>query len=153
MTTIARSGWRSACTAPATSRKASMSRPESVSSSTAKRGSSTDICKISLRFFSPPENPSFTINVSSGSGGGANVVSFPSIYIGGNGQIGASGAYNTWTDSGLPKQISAIKSAKSTFQWSGGNGGNYNAAYDIWFSSKVPTAGSYNDGISGLLMI
>jgi hypothetical protein len=96
---------------------------------------------------------SFTINVSSGSGGGANVVSFPSIYIGGNGQIGAAGAYNTWTDSGLPKQISAIKSAKSTFQWSGGNGGNYNAAYDIWFAKSPPTAGGYNDGVSGLLMI
>ena len=96
---------------------------------------------------------SFTINVSSGSGGGANVVSFPSIYIGGNGNIGVGGAYNTWTDSGLPKQISAIKSAKSTFQWSGGNSGNYNAAYDIWFAKSPPTAGGYNDGVSGLLMI
>jgi hypothetical protein len=81
------------------------------------------------------------------------VVSFPSIYIGGNGNIGVGGAYNTWTDSGLPKQISAIKSAKSTFQWSGGNSGNYNAAYDIWFAKSPPTAGGYNDGVSGLLMI
>jgi hypothetical protein len=96
---------------------------------------------------------SFTINVSSGSGGGANVVSFPSIYIGGNGQIGTGGEFNTWANSGLPKQISAIKSAKSTFQWSGGNSGNYNAAYDIWFAKSPPTAGGYNDGVSGLLMI
>jgi hypothetical protein len=96
---------------------------------------------------------SFTINVSSGSGGGANVVSFPSIYIGGNGQIGSGGEFNTWANSGLPKQISAIKSAKSTFQWSGGNSGNYNAAYDIWFAKSPPTAGGYNDGVSGLLMI
>ena len=36
-----------------------MSRPESVSSSTATTGSSSAICKISLRFFSPPENPWF----------------------------------------------------------------------------------------------
>jgi len=37
---------------------------------------------------------SFTDTVTSGSGGGANVVSFPSIYIGGNGQIGG-GTFNT----------------------------------------------------------
>src|SRR5215213_5654068 len=41
-------------------RSASMSSPESVSSKTASLGSSTAICKISLRFFSPPEKPSLT---------------------------------------------------------------------------------------------
>ena len=40
-------------------RIASMSRPESVSSSTQSDGSSSAICKISLRFFSPPEKPTF----------------------------------------------------------------------------------------------
>jgi hypothetical protein len=96
---------------------------------------------------------SFTIQNTSGSGGGANVVSFPSIYIGANGQI-ANGTFNTWADSGLPKAISAIKSAQSTFKWSGGNsGGNYNAAYDIWFAKSTPTAGSYNDAISGFIMV
>ena len=44
----------------ATIRKASISRPESVSSRIDKRGSSIAIWKISLRFFSPPEKPSFT---------------------------------------------------------------------------------------------
>ena len=44
----------------ATTRSASMSRPESVSSRIASRGSRSAICNISLRFFSPPENPSFT---------------------------------------------------------------------------------------------
>src|SRR5258708_32684536 len=39
---------------------ASMSRPESVSSRMGSRGSSTAMCRISLRFFSPPEKPSFT---------------------------------------------------------------------------------------------
>ena len=37
-----------------------MSRPESVSSSTQRRGSSSAICRISLRFFSPPEKPTLT---------------------------------------------------------------------------------------------
>jgi hypothetical protein len=39
-------------------RRASMSRPESVSSITARRGSRTAICRTSLRLRSPPENPS-----------------------------------------------------------------------------------------------
>ena len=61
----ARSGLRSALTPPATMRSASMSRPESVSSRMASVGSSTAIWKISLRFFSPPENPSLTGRFSS----------------------------------------------------------------------------------------
>jgi hypothetical protein len=43
---------------------ASMSRPESVSSSTQSRGSSTAICRISARFFSPPEKPTLTGRLS-----------------------------------------------------------------------------------------
>ena len=46
-------------TPSATMRSASMSSPESVSSSTANLGLSIAICKISLRFFSPPEKPTF----------------------------------------------------------------------------------------------
>src|SRR5574337_832429 len=56
---MARSGLRSALTPLATMRRASMSRPESVSSRMASLGSSTAIWKISLRFFSPPEKPVF----------------------------------------------------------------------------------------------
>ena len=37
-----------------------MSSPESVSSRIARRGSSIDIWRISLRFFSPPEKPALT---------------------------------------------------------------------------------------------
>ena len=47
-------------TPSATIFSASISRPESVSSKIARLGSRVIICKISLRFFSPPENPSFT---------------------------------------------------------------------------------------------
>jgi hypothetical protein len=95
---------------------------------------------------------SFTVQSSSGSGSSAPA-SFPSIYIGGNGQI-AGGTYSTWADSGLPKQISAIGSINTSFTWSGGtSGGDYNAAYDVWFARSSPTAGSYNDAISGFLMV
>ena len=41
-----------------------MSSPLSVSSSTASFGSSTAICRISLRFFSPPEKPTLTARFS-----------------------------------------------------------------------------------------
>jgi hypothetical protein len=51
---------RSLFTPLATMRSASMSSPESVSSRMASFGSSIAIWKISLRFFSPPEKPSFT---------------------------------------------------------------------------------------------
>src|SRR5439155_457956 len=47
----------------ATTFSASISRPESVSSRIAKRGWNMCICKISRRFFSPPENPSLTERV------------------------------------------------------------------------------------------
>src|SRR5947209_4767501 len=55
MTTNERSVARNPLTPSATIRSASMSRPESVSSRTQSRGSNSDICRISLRFFSPPE--------------------------------------------------------------------------------------------------
>src|SRR5216110_2420382 len=55
-----RAGPRSWLTASATVFNASISSPESVSSRIASRGSSTASCRISLRFFSPPEKPSFT---------------------------------------------------------------------------------------------
>ena len=48
-----------AFTPSATILRASMSNPESVSSKIARSGSSSDICKTSLRFFSPPEKPTF----------------------------------------------------------------------------------------------
>ena len=60
MTIIERSGERRRLTPSATIFSASMSSPESVSSSTASLGSSSAICSTSLRFFSPPEKPSFT---------------------------------------------------------------------------------------------
>src|SRR2546427_9286007 len=37
-----------------------MSRPESISSRIQTAGSNSAICRISLRFFSPPENPTLT---------------------------------------------------------------------------------------------
>jgi hypothetical protein len=94
---------------------------------------------------------SFTVESATGTGSGAPA-SFPSIYIGGNGDI-AGGTYSTWANSGLPKQISSIGSIQTSFTWGGSGGGDFNAAYDVWFSSSQPTAGTYDDAISGFLMV
>jgi len=97
-------------------------------------------------------NNSFEVLGSTGTATSDSPASFPSIYVGANGII-ASGAYQT-TDDNLPMQISAIVSAQSAFTWSGGTGSkDFNAAYDLWFAKTAPTAGSYNDAVSGDLMI
>jgi len=93
---------------------------------------------------------SFTVKSSTGTGSSAPA-SFPCIYVGASGDLGG-GTFNTWTDTGLPKQISAMTSAQSTFNWTG-NTGNYNSTYDIWFAKSPPTAGAYNDAISGFIMV
>ena len=79
--------------------------------------------------------------------------SFPSIYIGGNGEI-ANGTYVTWADSNLPVRISALGGAMTSFDWSGGVApGDFAASYDVWFAKALPVAGAYDDAISGSLMI
>ena len=94
-------------------------------------------------------NNSFKITSGSGSGASAPA-SFPSIYIGNNGNT-ANGVYSTKSNDGLPVQISAIKSLPSTLRYSGSTG-SFNATYDIWFANSPPAA-EYKDGINGFIMI
>ncbi|MES1186439.1 MAG: hypothetical protein ABUL60_21690 [Myxococcales bacterium] len=92
-----------------------------------------------------------SFKITSGSGTGASApASFPSIYIGNNGNT-ANGVYSTKSTDGLPVQISAIKSLPSTLRYSGSTG-SFNATYDIWFANSPPTA-EYKDGINGFVMI
>lgn len=92
-----------------------------------------------------------SFKIASGSGSGASApASFPSIYIGNNGNT-ANGVYSTKTTDNLPIQISAITSLPSTFRYSGSTS-SYNAAYDIWFANSPPTA-EYKDGINGFVMV
>jgi xyloglucan-specific endo-beta-1,4-glucanase len=94
---------------------------------------------------------SFKITSPTGGSPGNGVpASFPSIYIGGNGDT-QMGTYTTRSDDGLPKQVSAIGSLKSTFRYNTA-GGDYNATYDIWLAAAPPTA-RYDDGLSGFVMI
>jgi hypothetical protein len=96
-------------------------------------------------------NNSFTITSPTGAGSGGGVpASFPSIYIGANGDT-QSGTFSTSSDDSLPKQVSTIQSIMTDFSYSSASG-NYNATYDVWFSSSKP-AGRYDDGISGFVMV
>src|ERR687895_818990 len=82
MMTAENSGPRSSFTPLATTCNASMSRPESVSSMIASWGSSMSICRISLRFFSPPEKPSFRyLSANLGSICMTAIFSWRSLYI------------------------------------------------------------------------
>ncbi len=97
---------------------------------------------------------SFKITSSTGSKGGDGApASFPSIFIGANGDT-QGGLFSTRSDDGLPKAISAIQGIDTTFKYNRASG-DYNATYDVWFADpnaeelKKP----YNDGISGFLMV
>jgi len=71
-------------------------------------------------------NNSFTISSATGAGPGGGVpASFPSIYIGANGDT-QNGTFSTTSDDNLPKQVSAIQSAQTKFTYTK-NGGNDNA--------------------------
>jgi hypothetical protein len=92
---------------------------------------------------------SFKVISTTGNGSSAPA-SFPSIFIGANGDT-QGGTFSTSSDDHLPKQVSAITSLMTTFRHNA-SGGQLNAAYDVWFSSSIPTA-RYDDGISGFVML
>jgi hypothetical protein len=99
------------------------------------------------------EGNSFTVKTSTGNSTGNGVpASFPSIYVGQNGNK----TYTTTDTDNLPKQISSISSAQTTFGWSPtSRSGDFNVAYDVWFSSDNPPAGGaeYGDAVSGFIML
>ena len=96
-------------------------------------------------------NNSFKIVEGNGSTPGGGVpASFPSIYIGANGNT-ANGVLATSGTDNLPKQISTIGSIPTSFRWSGSTS-SFNATYDVWFANSPPSA-EYNDGIDGFVMV
>ncbi len=95
---------------------------------------------------------SFTITQETGGepGGGAPA-SFPSIFIGANGDT-QNGQFDTRADDNLPKVVSTISSIPTKFAVNR-TSGEYNATYDVWFAASAPAPGSYDDGISGFVMV
>ena len=85
--------------------------------------------------------------------------SFPSIYIGGNGNV-AGGSFSTHPNDNLPKRVSEIASVNTKLSVNR-TSGEMNVAYDVWFNAtspnltQYPYAGypEYTDGVSGFVMV
>lgn len=97
---------------------------------------------------------SFTVAQQSNGGFGNIPISFPSIFVGRNGNRGVNDTFTTTLDDGLPLAINAIGSINTTFRHNGGGGvaGEYNITYDIWFANAAP-AGDYDDASAAFLMV
>ena len=92
-------------------------------------------------------------NVIAPTGRTAIPASFPSMYVGANGDI-AGGAFSTWTDSGLPKRIALLSSVATSLSASvDALDGDYNIVIDAWFAKSAPTAGGYDAAVSGSLRV
>lgn len=96
-------------------------------------------------------NNGFTIVRQSAPSNGNVPVSFPSIFIGGNGYQGGDGSLATRIDDNLPRQISQISSIPTRFAHNATNG-DYNATYDVWFASQPPV-GEYQTATGAFLMV
>jgi hypothetical protein len=71
---------------------------------------------------------------------------YPSLFIGSNGGNGLA-----TPGSNLAKQVSALTDVPTALSWSKpSGGGNYNVAYDVWFS---PTSGDGGPGSRSFLMV
>jgi hypothetical protein len=92
---------------------------------------------------------SFTVVSSSGTGSSAPA-SFPSIFIGNNGDT-ANGSFSTKGNDGLPKQVSSIGSVMTSMTVNRTTG-DMNVCYDVWFASQIPTS-RYDDALSGFVMV
>jgi hypothetical protein len=101
---------------------------------------------------------SFTIQSTTGNVTGAGVpASFPSIYVGGNGDTQAAndppkGSYTTHPGDGLPKAINSIGTAMTTAAYNK-SGGDYNATYDIWLAAPPAPTSQYSDALDGFVMV
>lgn len=95
---------------------------------------------------------SFKILSSTGASVGPAPISFPSLYVGANGNT-AGGSFQT-SDDNLPMRVSAIAKADASFAWSGGTGGkDFDAILDLWFAQTAAAAGSYSEPVSGDIQI
>jgi hypothetical protein len=78
-------------------------------------------------------------------------ISFPSIFVGGNGFRGSNNSLATRSDDRMPIQISNIQSVQTRFRHNGNNG-DYNATYDVWFANTALT-GDYETAQAAFLMV
>jgi Glycosyl hydrolase family 12 len=93
----------------------------------------------------------FTIRQQSAGPNGNVPISFPSIFVGGNGFRGANNSLATRSDDRMPIQISAIQSVQTRFRHNASNG-DYNATYDVWFADSN-LQGDYETAQAAFLMV
>lgn len=88
---------------------------------------------------------SFSVTTQTGNLGTTGApVSFPSLFIGANNGRATS-------NSGMPKRVGDITSVPTGWSWSGNPSGQWNAAYDVWFSSS--SAGDQGSSTRSFLMV
>jgi hypothetical protein len=93
----------------------------------------------------------FTISRQSAGPNGNVPISFPSIFVGGNGYTGSNGSLSTRSDDRMPIRVGSIQSVQTRFRHNGGNG-DYNVTYDVWFANQAPT-GEYDTAQAAFLMV
>jgi hypothetical protein len=101
-------------------------------------------------------NNSFTIVQQSTGGAGSQVLTFPFVSIGRNGDQGGNGSQTTTLNDNLPIQIAQIQSLPTRFAHNVGQAGvqgsDFNATYDVWFAPQPP-AGTYGTSGGAFLMV
>ena len=96
-------------------------------------------------------NDSFTVVEGTATGpGDGQPASFPSIYIGANGET-ANGVSSTSQTDNLPIQVSNVSRIVTTFAWSGTTE-SFAAEYDLWLANSPPVT-QYWDAIEGFVRI
>jgi glycosyl hydrolase family 12 len=93
----------------------------------------------------------FQITRQSAGQNGNVPISFPSIFVGGNGYTGSNGSLSTRSDDRMPIRVGSIQSAQTRFAHNAGNG-DYNATYDVWFANSN-IQGEYETAQAAFLMV
>ncbi len=93
----------------------------------------------------------FQITRQSAGSNGDVPISFPSIFVGGNGFTGANGSLSTRSDDRMPIRVGSIQSVRTRFAHNA-NDGDYNATYDVWFADSA-LQGEYETAQAAFLMV
>ncbi|HEX7598138.1 MAG TPA: hypothetical protein VF518_07980 [Polyangia bacterium] len=89
----------------------------------------------------------FKVTVQNGTGNNGAPASYPSLYIGDNGGEKSTGGI-------LPKPLSSMGKVPTAWTWAAnGATGDYNAAYDVWFSTSNSGDNSSSMPSGGYLMV
>src|SRR3954451_15690932 len=108
-------------TPAATVFSASMSRPESVSSSTASVGLSSASWRISIRFFSPPENPSFKYRLENSRGTCVSSIAASTVLRKSLSEIAASPRASRWAFITMRRYLATVTPGIATGYWNAMN--------------------------------